>query len=348
MRGSVERSVPGETPDGRPVSRFEIRNGRGLSLEVLDYGATVVSVETPDRKGQLANITLRLASLSDYLERPSWFGSTIGRTCNRIARARFSLDGETFRLEPNDGPHHLHGGRGGFAMALWNGTPFREAGELGVEFRLRSPHGEGGYPGELDATARYALTERDELVITFSATADRPTPVDLTNHCYWNLRGAGSGTIRDHVLELAADHYLPVDHELIPTGEILPVANTPMDFRAPRAIGERLDEAGRNGAGYDHCFVVRGRSGELRFAARVHEPGSGRTMEIQTTQPGMQFYTGNSLDGSASVNHRPRHSGFCLETQHFPDSPNRAQFPTTILRPGQTYRQQTVHRFSVR
>lgn len=341
----VERSAFGATPDGRAVSLFEIRSGRGIVLKMIDYGATVLSLETPDRSGRLANITLGFPSLAGFLEQAPYFGSTIGRTCNRIAESRFALDGTTFVLDANDGPHHLHGGSSGFGRRLWQSTPFADSRSAGVEFRYVSPDGEAGYPGRVDATARYSLSDRDELVIAFTATCDRATPVDLTNHCYWNLCGAGTGTIRDHVLELACDHYLPVDAGLIPTGEIVRVAGTAMDFRRPRAIGARLDEVGGAPVGYDHCHPVRGDPGSLRFAARVEEPQSGRVMEIHTTQPALQFYSGNSLDGSPRAGGHAQWSGFCLEAQHYPDSVNRLEFPSTILRPGETYRQLTVHRF---
>jgi len=343
----VTEEALGRTKDGRAIHGFTVANGRGLVLRMMDFGATVLSLETPDRDGRRANLTLGLASLADSPTPTAYFGSSVGRTVNRIANARFVLDGETFALQANDGRHHLHGGPGGFSGVPWQAAAFDDGDEAGVEFRLVSPHGDGGYPGEVAVTARYALNDRDELRIVFTATSDRPTPVDLTNHCYWNLAGVGSGSIRDHVLELAADHFLPVDAELIPTGEIAPVAGTPMDFTRPLAIGARLDEVGNDPRGYDHCYVLRDRGGALRLAARVREPRSGRVMEVLTTQPGLQFYTGNALDGSARVNGHAKWSGFCLETQHFPDSVHQPHFPTTILRPGRTCRQETVHRFGV-
>lgn len=348
-RASVERSAFGAIPDGRAVCLFEIRNGRGLVLRMIDYGATVLSLETPDRAGRRANVTLGFPSLAGYLDQTTYFGCTVGRTCNRIARARFVLEGEMFSLDANDGPHHLHGGSPGFGRRLWQGEPFCDETGAGVEFSHVSPDGDGGYPGCVEATARYALNDRDEFSVEFSATCDRATPVDLTNHCYWNLRGAGAGIIREHRLEIAADGFLPVDAGLIPTGEIAPVAGTAMDFREPRAIGARLDEVAVGaGVGYDHCLVVRGRPGTLRFAARVHEPQSGRVMEVHTSQPALQFYSGNSLDGSSRAGGHGRWTGFCLEAQHYPDSVNRPDFPSPILRPGEIYRQRTVHRFSVR
>jgi aldose 1-epimerase len=343
---NVETESFGRTPDGEPVHLFTIRNRNELVLRLTDYGAIVVSLDVPDREGRGADVTLGFPSLDGYLGRHPHFGSTIGRFCNRIGGATFTLDGTTYPLAANNGPNHLHGGIVGFNRVMWAGEPVTTEEGAGVRFTRLSPDGEEGYPGNLQVEALYFLTHEDELRVEFRAVTDRATHVNLTNHNYWNLGGAGSGTILDHELELAADHYLPVDEGLIPTGEIAPVEGTALNFRSPRRIGDRISELEEVG-GYDHCFVLRDRSGELSFAARAKDPVSGRVMEVYTTQPGMQFYTGNFLDGSPANGGFGRHEAFCLETQHFPDSPNKPQFPSTVLRPGEEYHHVTVHRFRV-
>ncbi len=343
---NVETESFGRTPAGEPVHLFTIRNRNELVLRLTDYGAIVVSLEVPDREGRGADVTLGFPSLDGYLGRHPHFGSTIGRFCNRIGGATFTLDGTTYPLAANNGPNHLHGGIMGFNRVMWKGEPVATDEGAGVRFTRLSPDGEEGYPGNLQVEALYFLTHEDEFSVEFRAVTDRATHVNLTNHNYWNLGGSGSGTILDQELELAADRYLPVDEGLIPTGEIAPVEGTALDFRVPRRIGDRISELEEVG-GYDHCFVLRDRSGELSFAARVKDPASGRVMEVYTTQPGIQFYTGNFLDGSPANGGFGRHEAFCLETQHFPDSPNKPQFPSTVLRPGEEYHQVTVHRFRV-
>lgn len=341
----IERRPFGKTADGSPASLFTCTNEHGLVLKVTDYGALIVSLETPDRDGRLANVTLGHASLEGYLQRHPYFGATVGRYCNRIAKGRFRLDGKEYTLATNDGAHHLHGGKLGFDRVMWKAEGTVSDAGAGVRFMRRSPDGEEGYPGNLDVTVAYRLTKDNCLVAEFTATTDKPTPVNLTNHCYWNLGGAGSGKILEHELMIAADKYLPVDAGLIPTGETAGVEGTPFDFRSPRRIGERIQEIPSRPVGYDHCYVLRSQGGGLALAARVKERRSGRVMEIYTTQPGLQFYSGNFLDGSAANGGFQQYEGFCLETQHYPDSPNQPAFPPVILRPGETYRQTTVHRF---
>ncbi len=334
----------GTTPDGQDVRLFTLENASGMRVQLTNYGAIVVAVETPDREGQRANINLGFERLEGYLARHPYFGATVGRFCNRIARGSFTLDGKTYTLAKNNGENHLHGGEVGFDKVVWKAEKIERPGSVGVRFTHRSPDGDEGYPGNLDVTATYTLSNDNELAMEFTATTDQATPVNLTNHCYWNLGGAGSGKILDHELMLVADHYLPVDETLIPTGELARVEGTPLDFRQPQPLGARLEQLGGTPPGYDHCYVLK-EPGQLTLAARVRDPKSGRVMEVLTTQPGMQLYTGNFLSGSEADGGFGQHEGFCLETQHFPDSPNQPQFPSTILRPGQRFEQRTVHRF---
>jgi aldose 1-epimerase len=342
----IQEAVFGETVDGEKATLYTCTNENELRLRITNYGAIVVSVETPDRQGSLANINLGFDTLDGYLERHPYFGSTVGRFCNRIGKARFVLDGVEYQLAANNGPNHLHGGIVGFDKVLWGAEPLTTDWGVGIRFSYVSPDGEEGYPGNLSVEVLYFLNNDDELEITFMATTDKATPVNLTNHCYWNLSGAGSGTILDHQVMIAASRYLVVDEGLIPTGEIAPVEATPLDLQSPRRIGERIDDIEGIG-GYDHCFVLD-RPGNMKAtAARVKDPATGRVMEILTTQPAIQFYTGNSLDGSVASGNHKRHEALCLETQHFPDSPNKPDFPSTIIRPGETYRHKTVHRFLV-
>jgi len=342
---SVEKTVFGKTSEGVEVDLYTCTNANGVVLKMTNYGATTVSLEVPDRDGKMANITMGFDSLDGYLGKHPYFGATVGRYCNRIAKGKFTLDGQEYTLATNNGPNHLHGGNVGFNKVVWDAEPFETETGVGVKFTYLSKDGEEGYPGSLNATAVYTLTNDDELVVEFTATTDKPTPVNLTNHNYWNLGGEGTGTIRDHVLEIPADKYLPVDETLIPTGELADVAGTPLDFTKPEKIGARLDQIKADPVGYDHCYAFRGEIGEMKLAARVIDPDSGRVMEIYTTQPGLQFYSGNFLDGSADSGGYQQYDGFCLETQHFPDSPNQPTFPNTILKPGETYQHKTVHKF---
>ena len=331
--------------DGQPVQRFFLSNENGLKVTLMNYGAAVTSVDVPDRNGEFANITLGFDDFAGWQKNAPYMGVTIGRFAGRIGGGKFTLDGTDYTLAKNNGENHLHGGERGFSHRAWHAEEIE--GGRGVRFTCSSPDGEEGYPGQVTATVVYTLTDDDELKIEYTATTDKPTPVNLTNHCYWNL--SGTGTILDHVLLLNASRYLPLDEALIPTGKIAPVEETPMDFTTPTKIGARIDAVkGDNPVGgYDFCYVVDGESGELRLAARVADPQSGRVMEVFTTEPGLQFYTGNFLDGSSDSGGHQQHAGFCLEAQHFPDAPNRQEFPSTILKPGEVYTQTTVHKFSV-
>jgi aldose 1-epimerase len=347
---AVDQKPFGKTKDGQEVTVFTLANGRGMRVRLIDYGATVIGVEAPDKSGKAANVTLGFPTLAGYLERHPYFGSTVGRYANRIANGKFQLDGKEYTLATNNAPTHLHGGEKGFDAVLWKAEPVSAPDSCGVKFSNTSENGEEGYPGTLKVTATYTLTLNNELRIDYEATTDKPTVVNLTNHCYWNLGGAGSGTILKHELTLAADEYLPIDETSIPTGKPAPVKGTPFDFTTPHAIGERINEVKQDPhktKGYDHCFVVRGEPGKLRPAAKAKDPASGRVMEISTTEPGVQLYCGNFLGGGAGEGGYKQHEAFCLETQHYPDAPNQPQFPSTTLRPGETFRSTTVHKFSV-
>jgi len=364
--GACARSAPrpqpfGTTQRGEAVSVYTLKNAHGIELRVLDYGGIIVSLKVPDRTGRLDDVVLGYDSLAGYERASPYFGAIIGRYGNRIALGRFSLDGRTYTLATNNGPNHLHGGVRGFDKVVWNVAPFEGPDSVGLILRYASRDGEEGYPGTLQATVTYTLTNRNELVFDYHATTDRATPVNLTQHSYFNLAGDGRGDILGHVVTLNADHFTPVDSTLIPTGEIESVVGTPFDFRSPTPIGARIDADDiqlRYGRGYDHNFVLNkggkggkgGTAGDMTLAGRVYEPTSGRMMEISTTEPGLQFYTGNYLDGSLhgkqGVVYRHRY-GFAMETQHFPDSPNKPGFPSTILRPGAEYRSRTIYAFSV-
>jgi aldose 1-epimerase len=343
----VSKSTFGTTAGGQRVDLYTCVNAQGLVMKIMNYGAIVVELRTPDRHGKLENITLGFPTLDGYLGKHPYFGATVGRYANRIALGKFTLDGTSYSLAQNNGPNHLHGGIVGFSHALWDAEPVQTQDRVGVRFTYTSPDGEEGYPGTVTATVVYTLTNENELRIEYTATTDKATPINLTNHAYWNLAGAGQGTILDHELMLAADTYLPVDATLIPTGELASVAGTPFDFTSPQRIGARIGQVTGDPPGYDHCFVLRGQKGALELAARVRHAGSGRTMEVFTTQPGVQFYTGNFLDSGPAGGGYSRHAGFCLETQHYPDSPNRPEFPSVVLRPGATYHEITVHKFGI-
>ncbi len=338
----------GILPDGREVDRYTLATPR-IEAQLISYGGTLVSLRVPDRHGVMANVTLGHDSLQAYLTERRWFGALIGRYANRIAGGRFTLDGREYALERNHGTSHLHGGSRGFDKALWRAEPAPRSMSA-VTLQHASPAGDGGYPGALAVRVTYTVTAGGELVIDYAVTSDAPTPVNLTQHAYFTLAGAGSGDILNHDLWLNARRYTPVDASLIPTGDILPVAGTPFDFTTPRPIGDRIDgsdEQLRFGGGYDHNFVLERSSRDgLSPAARVHEAGSGRTLTVFTTEPGLQVYTGNFLtaDGQTDV---ARRGGVTLETQHFPDSPNQPGFPSTILRPGRTLSSRTVYEFSV-
>jgi len=330
-----------------------LKNSRGMDVRVIPYGGIVTSIRVPDRDGRFDDVVLGYDAAADYvINNGPYMGAIIGRYANRIARGMFTLDGQTYKLATNNPPNHLHGGSKGFDKVVWQAEEFRNGGGLGVIFRYTSSDGEEGYPGTLKAQVSYTLTDHDELIVDYFATSDKPTIVNLTHHSYFNLTGI-TRDVLDHELTIDADRYTPIDPTSIPTGELASVDRTPFDFRKPMTIGSRImqdNEQLRNGRGYDHNFVLN-RPGEgLVHAARVYEPVSGRVLDVSTTEPGVQFYSGNFLDGSIkgkSGRVYQRRFGFCLETQHFPDSPNRPQFPPTILRPGLEYRSRTVYAFSV-
>jgi aldose 1-epimerase len=341
-------------PDGRPVESFTLTNAGGLELRAISYGAIIVSLRVPDRDGRLDDVVLGHDDLEGYLSKPAYFGALVGRYGNRIAGGRFTLDGRTYTLATNNGPNHLHGGVRGFDKQLWKAEPFERPGATGIVFTRVSPDGEEGYPGNLDVRVTYTLTDGNEASFEYFATTDKPTVVNLTQHSYFNLAGDGKRDVLGHELMIDADRFTPVDKTLIPTGVLAPVAGTPFDFRKPTAIGLRIGadhEQIRHGGGYDHNYVLNRSGGALALAARVYEPTTGRTMAVATTEPGIQFYSGNFLDGSIKGKGGhvyARRYGFCLETQHFPDSPNKPAFPSTVLRPGQEYRTKTVLTFGTR
>ena len=350
----VNQAPFGVTPDGQQVSIYTITNDNGVEARVIDLGGIIVSLKVPDRNGDLDDVVLGFDSLEGYVEEHPYFGAIIGRYGNRIANGQFTIDGETYQLPVNNGPNSLHGGIRGFDKVVWDAEPFENERGRGLILSYTSADGEEGYPGNLQTRVTYTLTNDDELIFDYHAVTDKATPVNLTQHSYFNLAGDGSGDILDHQVMLNASRMTAVDNTLIPTGELRPVEGTPFDFREPTAIGERInadDEQLRFAGGYDHNFVIDGDEGDsLVLAARVHEPTSGRTLEVLTTEPGVQFYTGNFLDGSLTGKNGAVYearTGFCLETQHFPDSPNQPSFPNTILRPGEEYRSTTVFRFGV-
>ena len=352
MACSMDRRPFGTMPDSSPVEVYTLANGRGMSVQILTYGGTVHAIDLPDRDGRVDNVALGFARLEDYLARSPYFGSITGRYANRIAKGAFTLDGTICRLATNNGPNALHGGVAGFDKKLWQARELVGPDRVGLELGYVSPDGEEGYPGTLVTTVTYTLSDENELRVDYEATTDKPTVVNLTNHTYFNLAGEGSGSILGHELTLNARAFPPVDASLIPTGEIVPVAGGPLDFTQPTAIGVHIrapDPQLGFTLGYDHNFVLdQPQPGALGLAARVREPVTGRVMEIHTTEPGIQFYSGNFLDGSlvgTSGRAYRQSEGFCLETQHFPDSPNRPEFPSTVLRPGRIYRTSTVHRF---
>ena len=353
----VTRAPFGATSDGRPVELFTLTNAHGVEARITNYGAIIVSLKTPDRAGNFDDITLGYDSLSGYLRDTPYFGAVVGRVGNRIARGTFTLDGVTYHLAINNGVNTLHGGLRGFDKVVWTPETFQNATGAGLTLSYTSADMEEGYPGALSTKVTYTLNDRDQLVVDYQATTTKATPVNLTQHSYWNLAGSASRDILGHVLMLNADGMTPVDSTLIPTGEIAPVAGTPFDFRTPTPIGARVDQKQntqiRFGGGYDHNFVLdRGGAAadSMVLAASVTEPVSGRTMSVYTMEPGIQFYSGNFLDGSnvgkgGHVYHY--RYGFVLETQHYPDSPNQPRFPNTILRPGQQYHTRTMFTFGV-
>lgn len=344
---TVRSDEYGTTKDGQAITHFTLTNRNGMEVGLINFGGILTKVSTPDRDGTFKNINLGFKTLAEYEANKPYFGGLCGRFANRIANGRFTLDGKTYQLAQNNGNHHLHGGVTSFIKRVWTAEPIREQEAVGVRLTYVSPDGEENYPGTLTSVVEYRLNDANELSITYAATTDKPTILNLTNHAYWNLSGEVGGTILDHELTLAADTYLEIDEGSIPSGRKIPVAGTCMDFKTPHTIGERITETTNGYGGYDHCYVVNGEIGKLRPAARVVHPATGRVMEVLTTEPGIQLYTGNYLEGTPETGNAPKQGAFCLEAQHLPDSPNRPEFPTTRLNPGETYRQTTVHRFSV-
>ena len=337
---------------GETVELFTLRNGQGVTATIMGWGGIVVSLTAPDREGRFADIVLGFDTLEPYLKPHPYFGALVGRYGNRIAKGEFRLDGNVYHLPKNNGENTLHGGNESFGKKLWSIREVPAADGAALELVYTSPDGEEGFPGTLKTKVTYTLTEASELRIDYEATTDKPTVLNLTNHSYFNLAGPGSGDILGHVLRIDADRFTPVGKGLIPTGEVRSVAGTPFDFRTPTPIGARIDAPDPQlqlGGGYDHNFVLNGEAGKLRLVVRVSEPRSGRVLEVLTTEPGVQLYTGNFLDGSVvgkGGKAYARRTGFCLETQHFPDSPNQAAFPSTVLRPGATFRSTTVYRLT--
>jgi aldose 1-epimerase len=349
----ITRAPFGTLADGREVTQFTLANGKGMIVKILDFGGIITQIHVPDREGRFADVALGFDTLSPYARESPYLGALVGRYGNRIAKGRFVLDGKEYQLPVNNGNNHLHGGDPGFDKVLWTA----EVQGQDLVLRYRSVDGEQGYPGNLDATVTYSLSEDNEIVVRFSAVTDQPTPVNLTQHSYFNLRGVGvdGGDVLDHVITIDADRFVPIDAESIPLGALAPVTGTPFDFRQPRPIGERIgqpDKQLRHGTGYDHCWVLNGADGDraLKRAVHVVEPESGRVLELFTQEPGVQFYSGNFLDGSL-VGKGGRayefRSGFCIEPEHYPDSPNQPSYPNTILRPGEVYETESRFKFSV-
>jgi aldose 1-epimerase len=355
--GTITKEPFGATASGVPVEIYTLTNAKGLKARIMTYGATVVSLETPDKAGNLADIVLGFDSVAEYEKGSPYFGCIVGRYANRIGGAKFSLDGKEYTLAKNDGENTLHGGKAGFDKVVWAAEIVQQKKGPALKFTYTSKDGEEGYPGALSCAVTYALTDNNRLRIQYEATADKKTVCNLTHHSYFNLSGAGNGDILKHHLEILADKFTPVNTSLIPTGELKDLTGSPLDFRTSTAIGARIDaddEQLKLGKGYDHNYVLRPSKDPkkpLRKAASAHDPASGRTMEVFTTEPGLQFYTGNFLDGKLTGKGGkvyPHRGAFCLEAQKFPDSPNKPTFPTATLEPGQTYKQVTIYAFGMK
>ncbi len=353
-RVNVTQAPVGHAPDGQVINLTTLRNQqKGIEIHVLDYGGIIQSLRTRDRQGQSADIVLGHDDAEGYFSNSTYFGAIIGRYGNRIAKGQFTLDGKTYALATNNGVNHLHGGNKGWDQAVWHSEPFQNGTGVGVILTHVSPDGDEGYPGTVKATVTYTLSDTGDLTVDYVATTDKPTVINLTQHSYFNLTGQPTQDILGHQLTIDADRYTPVDDGLIPTGELAPVEGTPFDFRTATAIGARINDQNEQltrGKGYDHNFVLNRQGDGLSLAAKVLEPTTGRTLEVWTTEPGLQFYSGNFLDGTVTgkggVKYAHR-TGFCLETQHFPDSPNHANFPSTVLRPDGQYHTTTVFKFGV-
>ena len=342
----------GKTTDGQEITQYTFTNA-GITAKVIDYGAILTELHVPDAKGNVADVVLGFDNVKQYETESPYFGATTGRVANRIAKGKFTLDGKEYTLATNNAPNHLHGGIVGFNKKIWKAETLKTIEGPAVKFSYTSPDGEEGYPGNLAVEVTYTLTKDAELRIDYKATTDKATPINLTHHTYFNLAGQGNGTILKHELELTADHYTPVDATLIPTGNIAKVEGTVFDFRRPAPIGGRIhllkgDAATKDPGGYDLNYVLNNQTGKVALAAKLHDPSTGRIMEIWTDEPGIQFYTGNFLDGSLTGKAGKvyqKHFGLCLETQHYPDSINQPKFPSTVLKPGETYTQTCVHKF---
>lgn len=350
---SISMHPFGKTRRGEPVTLFSLDNGRSLKADVIDYGATIVRLFTPDNRGRSADVALGFNSIGEYEKKSPFFGCVTGRFANRIAEGTYKIGRNTYKAAINNGPNSLHGGEIGFDKKMWRAEPGFQSGQPGVKFTYTSPDGEEGYPGNLKVVMWYLLTKKNGLVIDYQATTDKATVLNLTNHSYFNLKGEGKGDILEHELTVKAKHYTPVDENLIPTGEIATVKGTPFDFTRSTAIGKRVKsnhEQMVRGNGYDHNFVLDNQDGSLAKAASVHEPNSGRVMDVYTTEPGVQLYIGNFLDGPVGKSGKPYNfrNGLCLECQHYPDSPNQPEFPSTLLRKGEIYSQVTEYRFSAK
>ncbi len=347
-RRSVEKMEFGKTPDGTPVELYVLSNGR-VTAKVMTYGGIVTELHVPDREGKIADVVLGFDTLDGYIAKNPHFGAITGRVANRIARAEFTLDGKEYKLAANNGPNTLHGGLKGFDKVIWKAEDVSGPAGPAVKMTYLSRDGEEGFPGNLSVAVTYTLTDDNALRIDYSATTDKATPVNLTNHSYFNLAGNASGTVLDQELMLAADQYTPSDDQFIPTGQLAPVGGTPLDFTTPTAIGARIGQIQGEPGGYDHNYVIRPGTQSPAFAARARDPKSGRVLEMYTTEPGVQFYTGNFLDGSVKgkggVVYK-KNAGFCLEAQHYPDSLHHPNFPSIVLRPGATYAQTTIYKFS--
>jgi aldose 1-epimerase len=349
---SVKKEAYGKTNDGEEVDQYILTNSSGMTAKIITYGAILTELDVPDREGKPDEVVLGFDTLKEYMTENPFFGATVGRVANRIAKGKFTLDGKEYKLAVNNGPNALHGGLKGFDKVEWKAEPKTEPNGAAVELRHVSKDGEEGYPGNVTVTVIYTLTNNNSLRIDYTATTDKATPINLTNHTYFNLSGTKSGDILNHELMIAADKYTPADDTLIPTGEIKPVKDTPLDFTKPHRIGERIDQLkDYPGGGYDHNFVLDGGGKELALTARVSEPKTGRIMEMYTTEPGVQLYTGNYLNGKlkgrGGVAYQ-KHAGFCLEAQHFPDAVHHDNFPSIILKPGESYKQTTIYKFSAK
>lgn len=345
-REGVVKAPFGSLPDGRKVEVYTLANRHGLIAKVMTYGAILTELHVPDRQGKLGDIVLGFDNLEAYLKGHPYFGATVGRVANRIAKGTFTLDGKTYHLAINNHPNTLHGGKIGFDKVLWSAKPLHTAFGPAVALSYRSKNGEEGFPGNLTVKVIYTLTNDNTLRIDYEATTDRATPINLTHHSYFNL--AGRGKVLDHIVQINAEQYVPVDENLIPTGSLASVAGTPFDFQTAHSISDKIAQIGNQPEGYDHTYVLKGARGALKYTAKVTDPTSGRVLKIWTTEPGVQFYTGNFLDGTLTGKYGityEAHDGFSLEAQHFPDSINHPQFPNTVLRPGKVYRQRTVHQF---